>query len=137
MEYFQAHDNNEIPDPLVYYLSVIPWHPDMLLYKDSHTPESREYGKTLIKKFEKKDVIKLLHFVDEENMVSRGSLGQSVEAIVSFIPDFTKHLDAIITDKGLDIRIREVAAVIYAYHHGKEGIPVLETVSGEESWYIP
>jgi len=124
INFFQEHNIDDIPDPLVYYLSVIPWHPDMLFYKDTHTQESREYGKTLIKKFTKKDVIKLLHFIDEETMISRGSLGQSVEAIISIIPNYSKYLEEIIADKGIHIKIREVAAVKYAYHHGKNSIEI-------------
>jgi hypothetical protein len=45
VEYFQTHSVDEIPKMLVYYLSVIPWQPDMLFYKDSHTEESRNYIK--------------------------------------------------------------------------------------------
>ncbi len=109
----------------------------MAFYNDSYTSESREYGKTLIKKFEIDDIIKLLYFVDEENMISRGSLGQSVEAIVSIIPNFSNYLESIIKNKGLEISIREAAAVIYAYHQGKNSIPILENVSENESWFVP
>lgn len=134
--YFQQHAVTEIPEPLVYYLSVIPWHPDMLFYKDSHTAESREYGKTLINKFTKNDVIKLLHFIDEENMISRGSLGQSVEAIVSSVPNFISILEEIIKDKQLNIKIREFAAIILAYHKGIDSISTLNIIPTEESWYV-
>jgi hypothetical protein len=137
VDFFQEHTIDGIPDPLVYYLSVIPWHPDMLFYNDTHTPKSREYGKTLIKKFTKEDVIKLLHFVDEETMISRGSLGQSVEAIVSIIPNFSKYLEEIIADNEINIKIREVAAVIHAYHNGKNSIEILKVIREDESWYIP
>lgn len=137
VDYFQEHAAIEIPEPLVYYLSVIPWHPDMLFYKDSYTEESRKYGKTLIQKFNKDDILKLLHFVDEENMISRGSLGQSVEAIIASIPNFSIHLKEIIEDNKVDIKIREVAAVIFAYHNGKASIKVLKKIRTNESWYIP
>jgi hypothetical protein len=121
---------------LVYYLSVIPWHPDMLFYKDSHTPESREYGKTLINQFKKHDIEKLLYFVDEENMISRGSLGQSIEAIISSVPNFMTYLEDIIKDNSLEIKIREIAAIIYAYHKGIHSIGILSTITPNESWYI-
>lgn len=137
VDYFQTHPVIEIPEPLVYYLSVIPWHPDMLFYKDSHTEESRKYGKTLIQQFDIEEILKLLYFVDEENMISRGSLGQSVEAIIAIIPDFSNYLKEIIIDSTNDINIREVAAVIYAYHNGKESIKVLEAIEAIDSWYIP
>lgn len=136
VDYFQNHSVSDIPEPLVYYLSVIPWHPDMLFYKDSHTAESRAYGKTLIKEFKKEDIIKLIHFIDEENMISRGSLGQSVEAIVSSIPNFLKYLEEIIKDKTLDIKLREFAAIIFAYHKGEETIKTLSFILPHESWYV-
>ena len=137
VDYFKEHSIKDIPDPLVYYLSVIPWHPDMLFYKDTHTPESREYGKTLIAQFGKSEILKLLHFIDEENMISRGSLGQSVEAIISSIPNSLTYLESIIKDKNINIKIREFASLIYAYHKGKESILVLKTIDETESWYIP
>ena len=136
VDYFRNHPVNEIPEPLVYYLSVIPWHPDMLFYKDSHTAESRNYGKTLIKEFSKEDILKLLYFVDEENMISRGSLGQSVEAIVSSIPDFLKYLEEIIKDQTQEIKLREIAAIIYAYHKGADSLKTLSFITAKESWYI-
>lgn len=137
IDYFKSHEVQDIPASLVYYMSVIPWHSDMLFFQDSYTPESREYGKTLIRKLCKDDVLKLLHFVDEENMISRGSLGQSVEAIVSMIPNCKKYLEEVISDKRITIKIREVAAVIYAYQHGLSSIDVLKAIGNDESWYIP
>ncbi|MDZ4846071.1 MAG: DUF4365 domain-containing protein [Chitinophagales bacterium] len=136
VNYFQTHTITDIPEPLVYYLSVIPWHPDMLFYKDSHTAESRNYGKTLLENFEKEDIIKLLHFIDEENMISRGSLGQSVEAIVATIPNFIKFLEEIIKDKNLDVKLREFSAIILASHKGEYSIRTLTSIMPEESWYV-
>jgi hypothetical protein len=136
IDYFKTHSVDEIPEMLVYYLSVIPWHPDMWFYKDTHTEQSRNYGKTLIDQFQKHDIEKLLHFVDEENMISRGSLGQSVEAIVSSVPNFLTYLEEIIKDKSQEIKIREFAAIIYAYHKGADSISVLSAITAEESWYI-
>jgi 2-hydroxy-3-keto-5-methylthiopentenyl-1-phosphate phosphatase len=136
VHYFRTNPESEIPERLVYYLSVIPWHPDLLFYKDSHTIESRDHGKTLIKEFGKDDILKLLHFVDEENMISRGSLGQSVDAIVSAVPDFLKYLEEIIREQTTDIKLREVAGSIFAYHKGAESLETLSIISPEESWYI-
>tara|TARA_A100001015_G_scaffold79580_1_gene88294 strand:+ start:1773 stop:2057 length:285 start_codon:yes stop_codon:yes gene_type:complete len=78
-----------------------------------------------------------LHFIDEENMISRGSLGQSVEVIIYSIPNSLMHLESIIKDKNNDIKIREFASLICAYHKGKDSIPVLSTIDNAESWYIP
>ena len=69
-------------------------------------------------------------------MISRGTLGQSVEAVVSAVPDFKNHLEHIIKEHSLDLHIREVAAIIYAYHVGKKSIKVLSCIPSSESWYI-
>jgi hypothetical protein len=134
--YFQEHSVNEIPDILVYYLSVIPWHPDITFYKDSYTSESRAYGMTLIKKFSKIDIIKLLHFIDEENMITRGSLGQSVEAIISSVANFIIILEEIVMDCEYNINIRLFAGIILAYHRGTDSILTLSYIPQTESWYV-
>jgi hypothetical protein len=74
--------------------------------------------------------------VDEENMISRGSLGQSIEAIISSVPNFMTYLEDIIKDNSLEIKIREIAAIIYAYHKGIHSIGILSTITPNESWYI-
>ncbi len=136
IDYFKKHSFDEIPEQLIYYLSVIPWHPDIFYYKDTYTPKSRAYGKALIAEFQKFDIEKLLLFIDEENMISRGTLGQSVEAIISSIPNFLLYLEEIIIDKSKDIKIREFAAIIFAYHKGEEGINILSSIDFKESWYV-
>lgn len=135
IEYFKEKPISEIPGQLIYYLAVIPWHPDIFFYKDSYTKDSRDFGRKLIEQFERKEVLKLLHFVDNENMISRGSLGQSVEAIISIIPNFSEHLQKIIMSNDTDLKIKEVAGVILAFHNGKESIKFLSTFKNE-SWFI-
>ena len=100
------------------------------------TQESEGYGKSLIKLFEHDQVIKLLTFIDEEMRISRGSIGQSIEAIISIIPNFRQILSNIIQDANQEILIRESAALILAYHSGKESIPILKTIPPIDSWYI-
>lgn len=135
VEYFLENTVSKIPGRLIYYLSVIPWHPDIFYFKDSYTEESREYGKTIIKKFQKEEVLKLLYFVDRENMISRGSLGQSVEAIISIIPNFIRYLKEIIQDDSIGLEIKEAAAVIFAYHRGPESAKILQPMM-DESWFF-
>lgn len=135
IEYFKEKPIEEIPNHLIYYLAVIPWHPDIFFHKDSYTEESREFGRKLIEKFEKKEVLKLLHFVGNENMISRGSLGQSVEAIISIIPNFSEHLQKIIESDEIDLKIKEAAGAILAFHNGKESIKFLSTLENE-SWFF-
>lgn len=137
IDYFKTKDIEDIPRILIYILAHIPGHPDIAYYKDTLTKEAREFGKTQISTFGKEQILKLLAFVDEENRIARGTLGQSVEAIVSFIPNFEKFLEEIIKDNKIEIHLREVASIIYAYHKGKDSIELLKTIPQEESRYIP
>jgi len=136
IEFFKTKNIDLIPPILVYYLSHCPWHPDLSYFNDSYTKESQKYGTSELEKFTKDDVIKLLGFIDQEDMLGRGTLGQSVESIISIVKNYAGILKEIILDNTLDFSIREKGAVILAYKKGKESIPVLEKISESESWYV-
>ncbi|WP_219621030.1 hypothetical protein, partial [Psychroflexus sp. MES1-P1E] len=137
IDFFKTKNIGSIPPILVYYLSHCPWHPDLSYSNDSYTNESQQYGTLELAKFEKDDVIKLLGFVDQEDMLGRGTLGQSVESIISVIKNYDGILKEIISDENLDFEIREIGAVIYAYKKGAESIPVLQRITdNDESWYV-
>lgn len=136
IDYFKVQPVENIPLILIYYLAHLPWHPDISYFKGTLTQEAEDFGKSLIRLFDRDQIIKLLTFVDEEMRISRGSIGQSIEAIISIIPNFKQTLASIIKDNKQDIVVRESAALIFAYHAGKESIPILETVPTSESWYI-
>jgi hypothetical protein len=111
IKYFRETEISKIPDIFIYFLAHIPWHMDIFGGIDKITRESRDYGKSLIDTFGKDDVLKLLQFIDE-NGIGRGSIGQSVEAIVSSIPMRQTILDEISKDDDLPISLREWAGVI-------------------------
>ncbi len=136
INYFIEQDFDRIPKVMIYYLAHIPWHPDIYSFGEPITKESRMFAQRLINKFDKQLIIKLLGFIDEENLISRGSIGQSVEAIISSIPEVDKYLVEIITDSELPLFVRECAGIIYAYHKDKESIEVLNKLVYEDSWYI-
>ncbi len=85
--------------------------------------------------FNKPDIIKLLEFIDEENMISRGSIGQSVEAIISSLPNCDALLIEIINDKEISMFLRECAVLIFGYHKQKDSITMLMMLSDQGSWY--
>jgi len=134
INFFKNKPYEEIPSILVYYMSYIPWHSDIDFYEDSITPDAKNYAKKLILEFGKNEVLKLLKFIDEENMIARGIIGQSVEAIISIIPNFEYYLVDFIKDNSLDMLIRESSAAIYAYHKGYDCIDILSSI--KNSWYI-
>ena len=137
VSYFKNSNTENIPNRLIYILSYIPGHGDLWWHKESITAESKKHAKTLMQKFNKDDIIKLLHFIDEENSISRGSIGQCVEAIISIIPFVDDLLKEIILDEAQLPRIRGSAAAIYAYHKGTDSLLLLKEVSDINAWYIP
>jgi len=128
ISYFRQRNVSDIPKIFAYFLAHIPWHHDIWGGSDSITTESREHGRSLIASFGKADVVKLLSLIDEKG-IGRGTIGQSVEAIVSSIPQSTAYLADIIRDDELDLRIREYASLIYAYKLRKASLPIIATIA--------
>ena len=137
ISYFINNDIKNIPPLLIYYFAHIPWHGDICYSGEDISKEIKSYVKSCFNKFDKSLIIKLLEFIDEENGISRGTLGQSVEAIISSIQEVDTLLEQITRDKEVPINIRHSAALIFAYHKGKDALPVLQTISEKESWFIP
>ena len=137
VSFFQNEPIERIPGRLIYYLAHIPWHTDIWSHNDSFTKESLEFGKGLLKKFGKTEILKLLEFIDEENMIQRGTLGQSVEAIISSLPNCDVILEEIVRDKNVVVPLREYAAIIFTYHNGIKSLDLLKEFTGTDSWYIP
>src|ERR1700730_16146788 len=65
-----------------------------------------------LSRFGTPEVIKLLSCVDEDMGFERGSIGQSVEAIVSSLPEGAPILASISEDSSLPVFTRECAAFI-------------------------
>lgn len=126
---------SQIPHHLIYFLAHVPWHPDIFGYGEQLSTETREYARQLISGLEFEHVVKLLSLIDPETSISRGSLGQSVEAIVSSLPAFATLLPRIISDASVDMFIRECAALILAMHEGMGGAPALAELAASGSWY--
>lgn len=125
----------EIPPILIYYLAHIPWHGDISYSGETITSEIRGYVRGLLNSFGRPEVEKLLAFIDTENQVSRGSIGQSVEAIISSLPNVDPILSEIATDPALEMFIRECAALILAMHVGRDASPILQQLIQAGSWY--
>jgi len=137
VDFFKNQPTENIPDFLIYILAHLPWHSDISYYNGTMTSEAQEYGKLQLKKFGKIEILKLLDFIDEENSIARGTIGQSVEAIISIIPNFQTYLKEIIETDDLDLKFIEFAAIIYAFHLGTESLNVLKAIPEDKSWFIP
>lgn len=133
--HFVASPPERIPPILIYYLAHIPWHPDIAYFGENFTKDTRDYASSLLRGFGRTEVFKLLGFIDTENMISRGSIGQSVEALISSLPDADAMLEDIVQDATLGMFIRECAALILVMHIGKAAKPILKQLVDEGSWY--
>lgn len=124
----------KIPPVLLYWLAHIPGHGDIFYVGETVTPSTRTYVRSLFNRFEVPDVVKLLSFIDEEEQIGRGTLGQSVEAIVSSLPNSSSILREIITSAEVDMRVREFAVLILAMNEAANAIPDLVTLEKAGSW---
>lgn len=111
INYFRKTESSLIPSMFIYFLAHIPWHMDIFGGGDKITPESRHYVEGVINSFGKGEVIKLIQFIDE-NGIDRGSVGQSVVAIISSISERNAILAGIMIDETLPLEIREWANVL-------------------------
>ena len=126
---------SDIPPVLIYYLAHIPWHGDIWGFGEMPTKETKQYAMNIFNRFKKEEVIKLLSIVDEEEMISRGSVGQSVEAIISSLDNCEILLKSVLSDKTISLHTREVAAVIFSINWPKPAIEYLKELEKESSWY--
>ncbi len=135
IDFFRTKARSEIPHGLIYYLAHIPWHPDIWYRGEQISRDTEAHVRKRFEEFDRYDIAKLLSFIDEEIGISRGSIGQSVEAIISSLANHDRLLLEIIEDATLPMFSRECAALIYAYNNRKAALPVICKLSGEGSWY--
>lgn len=135
IEYFRKSDATEIPPILIYYFAHVPWHGDIVGIGEMPTKMTKEYVQAIFNTFGKSEIDKLLSIVDEEGMISRGSVGQSVEAVVSSLENCSALLKSILNDKDTSLHVREVAAIILAMHWPDAAIEQLQALVTEGSWY--
>ena len=120
---------------MIYFLAHIPGHGDIMYVGETVTNETRVYGKKLLARFGREEAIKLLRFIDEENFISRGAIGQSVEAIISLLPDNVAILKGILVDESIDAFLHDCAALILAMNEGTDAVPALRQLVTSGSWY--
>lgn len=126
---------DEIPPVLLYWLAHIPGHCDIFYFGQTASKETRMYAQSLLENFGVEHVIKLLSFIDPEVQIARGTLGQSVEAIVSSLPNASALLRQIVNSKKLDMCIREFAVIILAMHEGQDALSDIKKLNDDGSWY--
>jgi len=136
IDYFLSHSAQDIPGRLIYFFAHVPWHPDIWGTGEQLTEETQDYVRERFTSFARPELIKLLEFVDEDNMIARGTMGQSVEAIISSLPQGLPLLRDILSDLAVPRLIREVAGIILAINEPKDALPILDSLAKEGSWYM-
>lgn len=109
LTFFTSHEPEKISPRLIYYLAHIPWHGDCA--GPDLTKECREYGKELLRELSREQLVKLLTCIDE-NGVGRGSIGQSIAAIICMLPNATTSLVQIARDRSLGEEVRANASLL-------------------------
>lgn len=127
IDYINKIPSGDIDQTIVYYLAHIPHHPDIWI-RFSIDTTVKEYTLARLKKLEKPFIIKLLEVVDESD-ISRGSIGQSVEAIISVIDNRINYLTEIALMNDLPTHIIENACIILAYYTGEKCISTIKRVN--------
>jgi len=135
IDYFKSNSMENIHTRLIYYFAHIPWHPDIWYTGEDITETTEKHVKKRFKEFSKQEVLKLLSFIDGENMLSRGSIGQSVYAIIDSLPSSDSILKEILEEKVAEIFVRECAILIFALRDSEAAKPYLSDLSKEGSWY--
>lgn len=135
VRFLRSRAADQIPGQLIYFLAHIPGHGDIYYYGEQINATTRVYAQALLAGLVYEDVVKLLRLIDQESSISRGSLGQSVEAIVSSLPKSGALLREVADSSELEMFVREVAALILAANEGARAEPTLSSLSSSGSWY--
>ncbi len=88
----------------------------------------RTYVKAILLQFGQKEIAALLDtaWLDEENFMQRGSLGQSVGVLISAVPSYTNHLERLVFDPTASYHVRVGALALVSEF---DILPVLEVVA--------
>jgi len=132
---FKSLPADKIPPVLIYWLAHIPGHGDILYFGKSVSPAAREYARGLLATFGLEDVVKLLSFINPEEQIGRGTLGQSVEAILTSLPRSGELLRGVISSTTVGMTIKEFAALILAMNESMGAVTDLLILEGFGSWY--
>ena len=76
----------------------------------------------------------MLSLINEESLISRGTIGQSIDAILSNSNGINKKLEIIIINISETETIRTAASIIYAFKNQEESIPFLSKFNEDQLW---
>lgn len=133
-EIVRSRSIEDIDRNLIYFIAHIPGHPDIFWHKDNIINDGiRANLKNRIERFTREDVIRLFSLMDEEDGFERGSIGQSVEAIISLINNKMKILFSIASDLSNAPNVRDGASILFAYYGQENVLEELKTIASQET----
>lgn len=125
----------EIPLVWIYWLAHIPGHGDIAYYGETPGSEVRAYVRGKLASFGHDEAVKLLRLIDPESGIGRGTIGQSVEAILSSLPDSAALMRRVVHSEELEEEVREAAALILAINESTDALPDILALVQAGSWY--
>jgi len=137
IDHIKTCQTSELNPHIIYYLAHINWHGDIWYRGDVILKEIKVYVRNEIDNLSIEQIAKILSLISEESLISRGSIGQSIDAILSSSNGIDKKLKSIIEDKGSLEITRTAAAIIFAYKNQESSLEFLKKIPEDETWYIP
>ena len=125
----------DIPPLWIYWLAHIPGHGDILYYGQPLNEHIKAYVRAMFARLECAEIVKLLEMIDPESHIGRGTVGQSVEAIISSLPRAAKLLRQVISATRTPMAVRESAALILAMNEGSAAESELQSLHNAGSCY--
>jgi len=119
-------------ESIVYCLADLACYPNPFRLLETEIPEGliRKIRLT-IERFTVQEVAKILEIYDEDDQFERYPVGQSAEAVIATVKEKESKLLSLINDSNYCARIRNSAAILYAYYVQEDGQEVLETLRGK------
>lgn len=134
ISYLQNQISSKFNLDVLHYISHIPWHPDIFHFGENQNEEVRLYAKEKLKVLKKETVLKLLRFTDLGEGITRGSLEQTIEAILSSINNIESYLAEIIESKSIELEVRELSCAILAYYEGVNSIKTINKIASKSQF---
>lgn len=131
LDYLENNSTEDFNQNVIYFVAHIPWHQDIYHFGEIQNPEIRNYAKEKIHRLKKETVLKLISFINLEEGIVRGSIGQSIEAILSSVDDIENYLADFIKDENLNLEIKEISSAILAYYQGESSIKSIQKLASE------
>lgn len=129
LQIFKERKTIHIPF-IIYIFSHVTGHSDLWI-KNTIPFDIKKKIMIKFENFERDDILLLLTHVDEAGF-ERGSLGQAIESIICKIKNRKSILHNILFDDSIDMVIREMSALLYAYYFPSKALVEFKRIKNNE-----